>query len=163
MMELFITHVPSQNGHVRTLKQIRQVLQMTRPEASMQDAQTVWGRFMQNKTVAVGEFESNTELEAARSALEDWGYESKVATVQQAVEPVEEALPEPVVLSGVQETSLVLMANCGGDPLRAAAMAIALSRVTGSEPLYEAVVLLLRNSFPWLTKMLVDQDLLVKK
>lgn len=162
MMELFITHVPSQNGHVRTLKQIRQVLQMTRPEASMQDAQTVWGRFMQNKTVAVGEFESNTELEAARSALEDWGYESKVGVVEVA-ETVEEVLPEPVVLSGVQETSLVLMANCGGDPLRAAAMAIALSRVTGSEPLYEAVVLLLRNSFPWLTKMLVDQDLLVKK
>lgn len=128
----------------------------------MQDAQTIWGRFMQNKIVAIGEFESDTELEAARSKLEDWGYESKVAAAA-TDEEVEEDLPEAVVLSGVQETSLVLMANCGGDPLRAAAMAIALSRVTGSEPLYEAVVLLLRNSFPWLTKMLVDQELLVKK
>jgi hypothetical protein len=172
---LFITKIPEQN-HVTTLKQIREILCMTTAAATMQDAQQVFQTFKEHKFSFVGLFEDSAALNAARDQLEDWRYETKVnleiekkqeiaVAKRFAVREVPDPEPEPskpAIGGGAQEVALVLMANCDGNPLQAAALAIALARVAGNADMYEAVVMVLRNAFPWLTEMMRHQEMLVE-
>jgi hypothetical protein len=165
---LYITNTPEQN-HIRTLKQIREILAVTDNAAEMRDAQNVWDVFNKHGFAFVGLFNNAQTMENCRDKLEAWGYESKInlklpeespgGTSKEIEQSVVENEEEPEI--GVEATALVLMANCDGNPLRATALAIALSRTTGATALYDDVVMLLRDSFPWLTAMMKSQEMLV--
>lgn len=104
-----------------------------------------------------------------------------LATLTETVEAVMTAMPSPVAAGTPEppsepeakphpqfpypatETAMVLLCQCEGNPVRAAAVAHNLSRTTQQPALYSDVVLFIVATFPWTKETLLANEILVEK
>lgn len=166
-MKVYLSQIdPSGEGGVKTIKAVRDALRVIDPQAKAQQASQLLEEFLREGTAHIADADPPTAarmqeiLEAGGCASVVDPDETWIERRRRAAEPPEEVsddLEEPDMANfapAAYATAIALVVAKEGNPAAAAALAITLGTTTSDRALYDEVVELLAEIYPWVEVVL---------